>query len=65
MVYDIPYRTGASIMRDTLLQLAEHPNIGAVKDCGGDAAKTLALISQGRLQVLAGEDLQIVAVVEV
>ena len=63
VVYDIPYRTGASIMRDTLLQLAEHPNIGAVKDCGGDAAKTLALISQGRLQVLAGEDLQIFSTV--
>jgi 4-hydroxy-tetrahydrodipicolinate synthase len=59
IVYDIPYRTGARIERDTLLQLASHPRIQAVKDCGGDAAKTQALIADGRLQVLAGEDAQI------
>lgn len=57
VVYDIPYRTGAVIARDTLLGLAEHPNIAALKDCGGEPAKTLALIAQGRLQVMAGEDL--------
>lgn len=63
IVYDIPYRTGAVIARDTLLALAAHPNIHAVKDCGGDAAKTLALIADGRLAVLAGEDLQIFSTV--
>nr|WP_279343663.1 4-hydroxy-tetrahydrodipicolinate synthase [Variovorax terrae] len=63
IVYDIPYRTGVAIQRDTLLALASHPNIRAVKDCGGDAAKTLALIADGRLQVLAGEDLQIFSTV--
>ena len=61
IVYDIPYRTGATIQRDTLLALAQHPRIAAVKDCGGDPAKTLAVLSQGQLQVLAGEDLQIFA----
>ena len=59
LVYDIPYRTGVSIHTDTLLQLAAHPNIHAIKDCGGDARKTQALIADGRLQVLAGEDAQI------
>ena len=63
IVYDIPYRTGASIARETLLDLAAHPNIRAVKDCGGDAGKTLALIHDARLQVLAGEDAQIFATV--
>jgi 4-hydroxy-tetrahydrodipicolinate synthase len=62
-VYDIPYRTGVQIHRDTLLTLARHPQIAALKDCGGDAGKTLALIAQGELQVLAGEDLQIFATV--
>ena len=38
--------------------LSEHPNIAAIKDCGGDPGKALALITQARLQVLAGEDLQ-------
>ena len=59
IVYDIPYRTGVTIARETLLELAQHPNIRAVKDCGGDAAKTQSLIADGRLQVLAGEDAQI------
>lgn len=63
IIYDIPYRTGVAIERRTLLDLAQHPQIQAIKDCGGDAAKTLALIAQGKLQVLAGEDLQMFATV--
>jgi len=59
VVYDIPYRTGVGISTETLLALADHPNIQAIKDCGGDARKTQALITDGRLQVLAGEDAQI------
>ena len=63
VVYDIPYRTGAVLQRETLLQLAANPNIAAIKDCGGDAAKTAALLADGRLQVLTGEDLQIFSAV--
>ena len=59
VVYDIPYRTGATITLETLLTLAAHPNILAIKDCGGDASKTQSLVTDGRLQVLAGEDAQI------
>ena len=59
LVYDIPYRTGVVIELATLMRLAAHPNIKAIKDCGGDAAKTCALIADGRLAVLAGEDAQI------
>lgn len=57
-LYDIPYRTGAALDTATLLELAAHPNIAAIKDCGGSLEKTVALIADGRLQVLAGEDLQ-------
>ena len=63
VIYDIPYRTGISIARDTLLSLAAHPRIRAIKDCGGDPAKTRALIADGRLQVLAGEDAQMFSTV--
>lgn len=63
ILYDIPYRTGAVLECQTLLDLALHPRIRALKDCGGDLGKTLALIGQGRLQVLAGEDLQLFATV--
>ena len=59
ILYDIPYRTGVEITLPTLRRLGQHPNIQAIKDCGGDAAKTQHLIADGRLQVLAGEDLQI------
>ncbi|MEO5736195.1 MAG: 4-hydroxy-tetrahydrodipicolinate synthase [Variovorax sp.] len=59
VLYDIPYRTGATLTRETLLTLAAHLNIVAIKDCGGDSAKTRALIADGRLQVLAGEDAQL------
>ncbi|ALX23023.1 dihydrodipicolinate synthase [Bordetella pertussis] len=58
ILYDIPYRTGAQLDTATLLALAEHPNIAAVKDCGGSVDKTLALIAHGGMAVLAGEDLQ-------
>ncbi|WP_298208169.1 4-hydroxy-tetrahydrodipicolinate synthase [Acidovorax sp.] len=59
VIYDIPYRTGATLTTETLLALAAHPRIVAIKDCGGNPAKTQALIADGRLQVLTGEDAQI------
>lgn len=63
IVYDIPYRTGVAIELDSLQALGRHPSIRAVKDCGGDAGKTQALIADGQLQVLAGEDAQIFSTV--
>ena len=59
IVYDIPYRTGVRIERDTLRRIVRHPRIAAVKDCSGDSETTMALIQDGHAQVLAGEDLQI------
>ena len=57
VLYDIPYRTGVRLELDTLLTLAAHPRIQAIKDCAGSLDTTLALIRDGRLQVLAGNDL--------
>jgi len=59
VLYDIPYRTGVRIERETLRRIVRHPRIAAVKDCGGDAETTMALIADGEVEVLAGEDLQI------
>jgi 4-hydroxy-tetrahydrodipicolinate synthase len=56
VVYDIPARTGVRLELDTLLALAAHPNIAALKDCGGRVDQTEALIADGRLQVLSGND---------
>jgi len=59
VLYDIPQRTGVRLELDTLLTLAAHPRIRAIKDCAGSLDTTLALIRDGRLQVLAGDDLAI------
>lgn len=58
VLYDIPYRTGVRIERETLRRIVRHPNIVAIKDCGGDPETTMALIADGQVSVLAGEDLQ-------
>lgn len=59
VLYDIPYRTGVRIERETLRRIVRHPRIAAIKDCAGDVETTLALIADGHVEVLAGEDLQI------
>jgi 4-hydroxy-tetrahydrodipicolinate synthase len=56
LLYDIPARTGVAISTSAMLALADHPRIVGVKDCGGDADHTQAVIADGRLQLLAGDD---------
>jgi 4-hydroxy-tetrahydrodipicolinate synthase len=58
VLYNIPYRTGINLANETLLRLAELPNIIGVKDCCADAAQSFDLL---RLRppgfaVLTGED---------
>lgn len=59
ILYNVPYRTGIHLELDTLRQLATHPKIVAIKDCGGSLDLTLSLIADGQLDVLCGEDAQI------
>ena len=56
MLYDIPGRTGTPIATETLLRLADHPNIAAVKDAKGDLAATAAVTAHGGIAVYSGED---------
>ena len=56
VVYDIPARTGVRIELATLLALAAHPQVVALKDCGGRVEQTEGVIADGRLQVLCGND---------
>ncbi len=56
VLYDIPARTGVRIETATMLSLAEHSNIRAVKDCSGDPDHAQAIVNDGRLQLLAGDD---------
>jgi len=56
VVYDIPYRTGTEMSLATLRSIAAIPGVRGLKDCGGDPRKTQALIADGQLAVLSGED---------
>ena len=57
MLYDIPGRTGTPIKTESLLQLAEHPRIVAVKDAKGDLfAGSQVMLATG-LAFYSGDDL--------
>ncbi len=56
IVYDIPGRTGIPIHTETLLRLAEHPRIVAVKDAKGDLWAATQVMSQTDLQWYSGDD---------
>ena len=57
MLYDIPGRTGAQIEPDTIVKLAEHPNIVALKDSKGDVASTSWVIKRCGIPVYSGDDI--------
>ncbi|HET6758342.1 MAG TPA: 4-hydroxy-tetrahydrodipicolinate synthase [Propionibacteriaceae bacterium] len=56
MLYDIPGRAGVAIATDTMLRLAEHPRIGAVKDAKGDLAASSRVIAESELAYYSGDD---------
>ncbi|MFE9657736.1 4-hydroxy-tetrahydrodipicolinate synthase [Micromonospora sp. NPDC006431] len=56
MLYDIPHRAGTAIATDTLVKLAEHGRIVAVKDAKGDLAATSEVLSRSDLAYYSGED---------
>ncbi|MEV7285937.1 4-hydroxy-tetrahydrodipicolinate synthase [Streptomyces sp. NPDC093252] len=61
MLYDIPGRTGTRIAPDTLLRLAEHPAIVAVKDCSHDFLAAQKVMSRTELAYYAGCEEHILA----
>lgn len=55
-LYDIPGRTGTRIEPDTMLRLAEHPRIVAVKDCAYDLMGTQKVLALTDLAYYTGCD---------
>jgi len=57
-IYNIPYRTAVNLSNDSLLELAEVPNIVGVKDSCGILAQSLDLLARKPkgFSVLTGED---------
>lgn len=56
MLYDIPHRAGVPIATDTMLRLAEHPRIVAVKDAKGDLQASAAVLAATDLAYYSGDD---------
>ncbi|MEU8156762.1 4-hydroxy-tetrahydrodipicolinate synthase [Micromonospora sp. NPDC048986] len=56
MLYDIPHRSGVPIDTETLVRLAEHGRIVAVKDAKGDLTATSWVTSRTSLAFYSGED---------
>ncbi|KAB2345682.1 4-hydroxy-tetrahydrodipicolinate synthase [Actinomadura rudentiformis] len=56
MLYDIPGRTGVPIHTETLIRLAEHPRIVAVKDAKGDLFAGSQVLAATDLFFYSGDD---------
>jgi 4-hydroxy-tetrahydrodipicolinate synthase len=56
MLYDIPGRTGTPIATETLVRLAEHDRIVAVKDAKGDLVASAEVLARCDLAYYSGED---------
>jgi 4-hydroxy-tetrahydrodipicolinate synthase len=56
MLYDIPGRSSIQIAPDTMIRLAEHPNIVAVKDAKADFAAATRVMAETDLLFYSGDD---------
>lgn len=56
VVYDIPSRAGIPVQTETLVRLAEHPRIVAVKDAKGQIVESAKVIAATGLAYYAGDD---------
>jgi 4-hydroxy-tetrahydrodipicolinate synthase len=58
VLYNIPYRAGVNLENETLLELALHPNIVGLKDCGANRAQSIDLLQRrpAGFRILTGED---------
>jgi 4-hydroxy-tetrahydrodipicolinate synthase len=56
ILYNIPRRTGIVMELQTIRKIARHPQVKAIKDCGGNPDTTMALIDDGEIDVMTGED---------
>jgi 4-hydroxy-tetrahydrodipicolinate synthase len=57
MLYDIPGRTATPIETETLVRLAEHERIVAVKDAKGDLGASSWVMARTNLAFYSGEDM--------
>ncbi|MEV4630581.1 4-hydroxy-tetrahydrodipicolinate synthase [Micromonospora sp. NPDC049523] len=56
MLYDVPARTGIAMEAATLIELAGHPRIRAVKDAKGDLFEAMSVMARTSLDYYCGLD---------
>ena len=56
LIYDIPKRTGTPIQTETMIALAQHPNIVGVKDAKGELDATSRVLAETELVYYSGDD---------
>jgi 4-hydroxy-tetrahydrodipicolinate synthase len=65
MVYDIPGRTGVHLDTETMIQLAGHEQIVAVKDARGDVAASARVMAETELAFYAGDDAMVLPLLSI
>ena len=64
ILYNVPSRTGCNLLPQTVLELADHPNIVAIKEACGNISQIaeLAALVGDKLDIYSGNDDQIIPI---
>lgn len=56
LVYNVPSRTGVNILPGTVVEMAAHPRVVAVKEASGSVDQATEILARCSLTVLSGDD---------
>ena len=56
VLYNIPGRSGREIAVETVVELAKHPNIVALKEAGGSVDRVSQIATRCNIEILSGDD---------
>ncbi|MGE0434313.1 MAG: 4-hydroxy-tetrahydrodipicolinate synthase [Planctomycetota bacterium] len=56
MLYNVPSRTAVNMLPDTVIRLADHDNIVAIKEASGDLSQATEILRGCEIDVLSGDD---------
>lgn len=57
VLYNVPGRSGREIALDTVVRLAAHPNVKAIKEAAGSVSRVSALVDACAITILSGDDM--------
>lgn len=56
VLYNVPSRTAREIAVETIVRLAQHPKVAALKESGGNTDRVSAIVGECGITVLSGDD---------